>query len=121
MTTYSFLDKKFNPILNVRSDVEYSRELGGNTLTFNIQESILIVEEYENNYEDEDLVATKKIALNKGDHLICCEGITALTLISLIKLGVKVSLLDSRLDLLPPERQTEDIKAEIVYFLVSLD
>ena len=122
MTTYSFLDldKKFNKKLGITPDFEYSRELRGNTLTFSLEDNILVVEEYQNNYDDEYLMATKKIALNKGDHLICCEGITGLTLISLIKLGVKVSLLDSRLEMLPPEKQTED-KAEIVYFLVSLD
>jgi hypothetical protein len=120
MTTYSFLDKKFNQILNITPDVEYSRELSGNTLTFSLEDKIFVVEEYQNNYEDENLVATKKVALNKGDHLIC-NGISGLTLILLVRLGVKISLLDSELKMLPPEEQTQDKKAEIAYFLVSLD
>ena len=47
-------------------------------------------------------------------------GISDLTLIYLSRLGVKVSLLDSKLEMLPPEKQTEDVKAEVLYFLVSL-
>jgi len=42
-------------------------------------------------------------------------------LIKLFKVGVRVSLLDSELVDLPLTEQTEDIKARIVYSLVSLD
>lgn len=49
------------------------------------------------------------------------SSVTGLTLIKLIKLGIKVSLLDSKLVELPPSEQTEYIKARITYSLVSLD
>jgi hypothetical protein len=61
-----------------------------------------------------------KIILNKGDHIIA-DSVGGLTLIKLFKVGVRVSLLDSELVDLPLTEQTEDIKARIVYSLVSLD
>jgi hypothetical protein len=52
---------------------------------------------------------------------IIISSVTGLTLIKLIKLGIKVSLLDSKLVELEVSEQTEDIKANLVYSLVSLD
>ena len=61
-----------------------------------------------------------KIILNKGDHIVA-NSISGLTLIQLTKMGVKVSLLNSELVDLPLPEQTENIKANIIYTLVSLD
>ena len=119
MTTYSFLCQETNKILGIAPDVVYSLKETGNTLSYYLEDNNLIVEEYENCYEDERCVATKSITLKKGDHIIA-TGISGLTLIYLSRLGVKVSLLDSKLEMLPPEKQTEDVKAEVLYFLVSL-
>jgi hypothetical protein len=80
----------------------------------------LIVQEIEHCYDDKDIIRTIKIALNKGDQIIA-SSVTGLTLIKLTNLGIKVSLLDSELVDLPLTEQTEDIKARIVYSLVSLD
>jgi hypothetical protein len=119
MTTYSFLDRETNKILGIAPDIVYSLKETGNALSYCLEGNVLVVEEYENCYEDERCVATKSITLKKGDHIIA-TGISGLTLIYLSRLGVKVSLLDSEVKMLPPERQTEDIKAKVLYFLVSL-
>jgi hypothetical protein len=119
MTTYSFLCQETNKILGIAPDIVYSLKERGNTLSYCLEGNVLVVEEYENCYEDERCVATKSITLKKGDHIIA-TGISGLTLIYLTFLGVKVSLLDSEVKMLPPERQTEDIKAKVLYFLVSL-
>jgi hypothetical protein len=65
-------------------------------------------------------VNTIKIALNIGDQIIA-SSVTGLTLIKLTNLGIKVLLLDSELVELEVSEQTEDIKANLVYSLVSLD
>ena len=118
-TTYSFLCQETNKILGIAPDIVYSFKERGNALSYCLEGNVLVVEEYENCYEDERCVATKSITLKKGDHIIA-TGISGLTLIYLTFLGVKVSLLDSEVKMLPPERQTEDIKAKVLYFLVSL-
>ena len=181
MTTYSFLCQETNKILGIAPDIVYSFKERGNALSYCLEGNVLVVEEYENCYEDERCVATKSFTLKKGDHIILPDGrvfcipftsttariynpitdvvttpsgtypgggafaggvllpdgrvfcvprdsttariatgISGLTLIYLFRLGVKVSLLDSEVKMLPPERQTEDVRAEVLYFLVSL-
>lgn len=117
---YSFLSQEFNQKLGVNPDFSYERESRGNTFDFYIRKGILVVEEVEHCYEDEDLVKEVKIILNKGDHIVA-NSMSAMTLIKLFKVGVKVSLLDSELIELPLEEQTEDIKANLVYSLISLN
>lgn len=116
---YSFLSQEFNQKLGINPDFSYERESQGNTFYFYIRESVLVVEEFEHCYDDKDLVKEVKIILNKGDHIIA-DSVGGLTLIKLFKVGVRVSLLDSELVGLPLEQQTEDIKADIIYSLVSL-
>lgn len=117
---YSFLSKEFNEKVGINPDFSYEREYEHNTVDFYIRKGVLVVEEVEHCYEDENLVKEVKIILNKGDHIIA-SSIGGLTLIQLTKMGVKVSLLNSELVKLPPEQQTEDIKADIIYSLVSLN
>jgi hypothetical protein len=117
---YSFLSQEFNQKLGINPDFSYERESQGNTFYFYIREGVLVVEEFEHCYDDKDLVKEVKIILNKGDHIIA-DSVGGLTLIKLFKVGVRVSLLDSELVDLPLTEQTEDIKARIVYSLVSLD
>ena len=117
---YSFLSQEFNQKLGINPDFSYTRESQGNTFDFYIRKGVFIAEEIEHFYDDKDLVKEVKIALNKGDQIIA-SSVTGLTLIKLTKLGVKVSLLDSELVELPLEEQTEDIKANLVYSLISLN
>lgn len=117
---YSFLSQEFNQKLEICPDFSYERESLGNTFDFYVREGAFIAEEIEHCYEDEDLINTIQIALNKGDHIVA-NSISGLTLIQLTKMGVKVSLLNSDLVELPLEEQTEDMKAKLVYSLVSLD
>ena len=117
---YSFLDQEFNQKLGISPDFSYERESQGNTFNFYLNEADLVVEEFEHYYEDKDLINTIKIVLNKGDHIIA-SSVSGLTLIQLNKMGIKVSLLNSDLVELPPKEQTEDIKANLVYSLISLD
>lgn len=117
---YSFLDQEFNQKLGVNPDFSYQRESQGNTFDFYLKGGNFVAEEIEHCYEDKDLINRIKIQLNKGDHIIA-SSVSGLTLIQLTKMGVKVSLLNSDLVELPLEKQTEDIKANLVYSLVSLD
>lgn len=117
---YSFLDQEFNQKLGVNPDFSYQRESRGNTFNFYLKRGNFVAEEIEHCYEDKDLINTIKIQLNKGDHIIA-SSVSGLTLIQLTKMGVKVSLLNSDLVELPLEEQTEDIKANLVYSLISLD
>ena len=117
---YSFISQEFNEKLGINPDYSYERESRGNTFDFYLDGNYLIVEEIEYCYDDKDVVNTTSIALNKGDQIIAAS-VTGLTLIKLTNLGIKVSLLDSKLVDLPLTEQTEDIKARIVYSLVSLD
>lgn len=117
---YSFLSQEFNQKLGINPDFSYEKEYKHNTLDLYLIKNVLLVEEYEHCYDDKDLVKEVKIVLNKGDHIIA-SSVSGLTLIQLTKMGVKVSLLDSELVKLPLEQQTEDIKADIIYSLVSLD
>ena len=114
---YSFLSQEFNQKLGISPDFSYERKRG-NTFNFYFTEGVFIAEEIEHFYEDEDLVKEVKIILNKGDHIIA-NSISGLTLIQLTKMGVKVSLLNSDLVELPLPEQTEEIKTELVYSLVS--
>ena len=117
---FSFLSQELNQKLGVNPDFSYKREYEHNTVDLYIRKGVLVVEELEHCYDDKDLVKEVKIILNKGDHIIT-SSISGLTLIKLTKLGVKVSLFNSELVELPPEQQTEEIKANIIYSLVSLD
>jgi hypothetical protein len=117
---YSFISQEFNELFGINPDYSYERESRGNTFDFYLDGNYLIVEEIEYCYDDKDVVNTTSIALNKGDQIIAAS-VTGLTLIKLTNLGIKVSLLDSKLVDLPLTEQTEDIKARIVYSLVSLD
>jgi hypothetical protein len=119
---YSFISQEFNEKLGINPDYSYERESRGNTFDFYLEENgnYLIVEEIEYCFDDKDVVNTIKIALNIGDQIIA-SSVTGLTLIKLTNLGIKVLLLDSELVDLPLTEQTEDIKARIVYSLVSLD
>ena len=118
---YSFISQEFNELFGINPDFSYERESQGNTFDLYLEEgNYLIVEEIEYCYDDKDIIRTIKIALNIGDQIIT-SSVTGLTLIKLTNLGIKVSLLDSELVDLPLTEQTEDIKARIVYSLVSLD
>ena len=117
---YSFLSQELNQKLGISPDFSYKREDYYNTVDLYIRKGVLVVQELEHCYDDKDLVKEVKIILNKGDHIIA-SSISGLTLIKLTKLGVKVSLFNSELVELPPEQQTEEIKANLVYSLVSLD
>ena len=117
---HSFLDQEFNEKLGINPDFSYEREYQGNTFEFYLMEGVFIVEEIEHCYDDQTLAKEVKIILNKGDHIIA-SSVSGLTLIQLTKMGVKVSLLNSDLIELPLEEQTEDMKAKLVYSLVSLD
>jgi hypothetical protein len=120
---YSFISCDFNEKLGISPDFSYERESRGNDLFFYLEEengNYLIVEEIEYCFDDKDVVNTIKIALNIGDQIIAA-AVDGLTLIKLTNLGIKVLLLDSELVELEVSKQTEDIKARIVYSLVSLD
>ena len=117
---YSFLSQEFNQKLEICPDFSYERESQGNTFDFYMREGVFVAEEVEHCYEDEDLVREVEITLNKGDHIVA-NSISGLTLIQLTKMGVKVSLLNSDLVELPVEQQTEDMKAKLVYSLISLN
>ena len=117
---YSFLSQELNQKLGISPDFSYERESQGNTFNFCFRSGVFTAKEIEHFYEDEDLVKEVKIILNKGDHIIA-NSISGLTLIQLTKMGVKVSLLNSDLVELPLPEQTEEIKTELVYSLVSLD
>jgi hypothetical protein len=120
---YSFLSQEFNQKLGINPDYSYERESRGNDLFFYLEEengNYLIVQEIEHCYDDKDIIRTIKIALNKGDQIIAA-AVDGLTLIKLTNLGIKVLLLDSELVELEVSEQTEDIKANLVYSLVSLD
>jgi hypothetical protein len=117
---HSFISSEFNELFGINPNLSYERESRGNTFDFYLDGNYLIVEEIEHCYDDKDIIRTIKIALNKGDQIII-SSVTGLTLIKLIKLGIKVSLLDSKLVELEVSEQTEDIKANLVYSLVSLD
>jgi hypothetical protein len=119
---YSFISQEFNEKLGINPDYSYGRKSKGNTFDFYLEENgnYLIVEEIEYCFDDKDVVNTIKIALNIGDQIIA-SSVTGLTLIKLTNLGIKVLLLDSELVELEVSEQTEDIKANLVYSLVSLD
>ena len=117
---YSFLSQEFNQKLGISHDFSYERESQGNTFNFCFRSGVFTAKEIEHFYEDEDIVKEVKIILNKGDHIIA-NSISGLTLIQLTKMGVKVSLLNSELVDLPLPEQTENIKANIIYSLVSFD
>ena len=120
---YSFISCDFNEKLGISPDFSYERESRGNDLFFYLEEengNYLIVQEIEHCYDDKDIIRTIKIALNKGDQIIAA-AVDGLTLIKLTNLGIKVLLLDSELVELEVSEQTEDIKANLVYSLVSLD
>jgi hypothetical protein len=118
---HSFISSEFNELFGINPNLSYERESQGNTFDLYLEEGKdLIVREIEHCYDDKDIIRTIKIALNKGDQIII-SSVTGLTLIKLIKLGIKVSLLDSKLVELPLAEQTEYIKARITYSLVSLD
>lgn len=117
---YSFLDQEFNQKLGINPDFSYEKEYKHNTVDFYLIKSVLIVAEFEHCYDDKTLVKEIKIQPDKGDHIIA-DSVGGLTLIKLFKVGVRVSLLNSELVELPLEQQTEDVKADIIYSLVSLD
>jgi hypothetical protein len=120
---YSFISQEFNELFGINPDYSYERESRGNDLFFYLEEengNYLIVQEIEHCYDDKDIIRTIKIALNKGDQIIAA-AVDGLTLIKLTNLGIKVLLLDSELVELEVSEQTEDIKANLVYSLVSLD
>jgi hypothetical protein len=119
---YSFISQEFNELFGINPDYSYERESRGNTFDFLIEGNgnYLIAQEIEHCYDDKDIIRTIKIALNKGDQIIAV-WMAGLTLLKLANLGIKVSLLDSKLVELPPSEQTEHIKARITYSLVSLD
>ena len=122
MTIYSFLSQELNTQLGIVADVVYSKEYG-NTFEFSLEfeeQNLLLVEEFHHSYGDKDRVKCHKITPEQGDHVIAAH-MSGLTLISLSKMGVKVSLLETEVRKLPPEKQTENKKAELIYSLVSLD
>jgi hypothetical protein len=118
MTIYSFLSQELD--LNITADVTYSKEYG-NTFEFWLDEQNLLIEEFHHHsYGDKVRVECHKITPLKGDHVIAAH-MSGVTLILLSKMGVKVSLLETEVRKLPPEKQTENKKAELIYSLVSLD
>lgn len=82
--------------------------------------NILVISEEEDNYGDISIVNADRIQLKPGDVIIAAY-MDGLTVIRLLKLGVKVALLQFEVVELPIDKQTFNKKAELVYSLVSLD
>lgn len=116
---YSFLDKEKADKLNVNADVTVTKEYG-NQFVFSLEGSNLVITEEEDNYGDRSIVDQSCIHLKKGDQIIATY-MDGLTVIRLLKMGVKVALLQFEVVELPIDKQTPDKKAELVYSLASLD
>ena len=116
---YSFLDKELAEKLNLIADATFTKEYG-NKFVFSLDENDLVISEEEDNYGDISIVNADRIQLKPGDQIIA-RSMDGLTVIRLLKLGVKVSLLQFEVVELPIDKQTLDKKAELVYSLVSLD
>jgi hypothetical protein len=116
---YSFLDKEVAEKLNVTADATFTKEYG-NKFVFSLDENNLVISEEEDNYGDKSIVNADHIQLKPGDKIIA-RSMDGLTVISLLKMGVKVALLQFEVVELPIDKQTSAKKAELVYSLVSLD
>jgi hypothetical protein len=116
---YSFLNKEVAEKLNVTANVTFAKEYG-NKFEFNLEKNILVIEEIEYNYNDPYVVSATPIHLKKGD-VIIAANMGGLTVIRLLKMGVKVALLEFEVVELPIDKQTPEKQAELVYSLVSLD
>ena len=115
---YSFLSQELNEELVIWPDVITERKEVGNYFMFKFDNGALQVTEIENNYDDKDVVNKYIFPLKQGDELVAIS-MAGLTVLKLLKFGVKVSLLDSELVDLPLPEQTEEIKTRLVYSLVS--
>ena len=90
---YSFLGKKTNQELNLVPDVITERKEVGNYFMFEFDNGALQVTEVENNYDDKDVVNEYIFTLKQGDELVAMS-MAGLTVLKLLKFGVKVSLYD---------------------------
>ena len=86
---------------------------------FSLEDSNLVITEEEDHYGSVSIVDQSCIEMKKGDAVIATY-MDGLTVLRLLKLGVKVALLQFEVVELPIDKQTNK-KAELVYSLVSLD
>ena len=113
---YSFLPENINAELGVKADKVFPRQ--HDYLEFYVEGNSLRVEEWVDEYGEATQMRTERIALKPGDHLIV-NSIAGLTLLQLLKMKIKVSILSRELIPLPPEQQTKDKVSQLRYFLVS--
>ena len=118
---YSFLDKEVAEKLNLIADATFTKEYG-NVFLFLLEDedSNLVISEEEDNYGDRSIVNQSCIEIKKGDVIIAAY-MDGRTVIRLLKMGVKVALLQFEVVELPIDKQTSAKTAELVYSLVSLD
>ena len=120
---YSFLDKEVSKKLNVTADVTLEKE-DYNQFVFSLDKNKLIYTEVE--VEENDYgygyrtIRSSVIHVRKNDQIFA-NYMEGHMVIQLLKLGVKVKLLDQKLLDLPKELQTNDQKSEFYYSLISLD
>jgi hypothetical protein len=90
---YSFLSQELNEELNLVPDVITERKEVGNYFMFEFDNGALQVTEVENNYDDKDVVNEYIFPLKQGDELVAVS-MAGLTVLKLLKFGVKISLYD---------------------------
>lgn len=92
---YSFLTKKINQELNLVPNVIIERREVGNYFMFEFDNNNgdLQVTEVENNYDDKKIVSQYIFTLKQGDELVAMS-MAGLTVLKLLKFGIKVSLYD---------------------------
>ena len=116
---YSFLDKEVSKKLNVTADVTLEKE-DYNQFVFSLDKNKLIYTEVEENDYGYRTIRSSVIHVKKSDQIFA-NYMEGHMVIQLLKLGVKVKLLDQKLLDLPKELQTNDQKSEFYYSLISLD
>lgn len=92
---YSFLGKKTNEEMGLIPDVITERKEVGNYFMFEFDNNngVLQVTEIESNYDDKDVVNEYSFTLKQGDELVAIS-MAGLTVLNLLKFGIKVSLYD---------------------------
>ena len=92
---YSFLGKKTNEEMGLIPDVITERKEVGNYFMFEFDNNngVLQVTEIESNYDDKDVVNEYSFTLKQGDEVIAIS-MAGLTVLKLLKFGIKVSLYD---------------------------
>jgi hypothetical protein len=118
---YSFLNKEVSKKLNVTADITFTKE-EYNRFVFSLENGSLLVGEQEetDNYGYVSIVKSQTIHLVSGD-IVLANSMEGHIVLHLLKMGVKVSLVEYQVVELPPEKRTKKRQAELVYSLVSLD